>query len=394
MFYSNTAFGYFQQCKLKYKFKYIDGEKEYFNTVESFLGDKVHVSLEKLYKDLKFSKLLSLGELINYYKTIWDKHWNDNIRIVKREYSAEHYKKIGEEHLKNYYNKYKPFNQDKTIDIECWINFKIDENTIIRGKIDRLAKSDEKTYVIHDYKTTQKLPTQAEIDSDRQLALYQIGVINKWPFIKKIKFIYHFLAFNEEMESSRTNDQIEATKREILDLVKEIQETKNFPPKETALCDWCEFQPICPRRKHIFFVDSLPPEEYREENGVKLVNEYVKIWHEERKINAKLEDIKNKIYIYAWKNNLRAIKGSDYKLYVKTGKEIRFPKKDEENYEELKKFLIEIGKYEEVSSINPWHLKKIVESNNWGFDITKKLAKFSSNVKNTWVSQPYPLKGD
>jgi len=394
MWYSNTAFDSFQQCRLKYKFKYIDGEERYLNSVESFLGIRVHDSLEKLYRDMKFSKLLSLDELVEFYNKIWEKHWNDSIHIVKDEYSKEHYKVTGEKYIRDYYAKYSPFDQDKTIDLESKIRFKIDDNTEIFGLIDRLAKLDEEIFVIHDYKTTNKLPSQQEVDSDRQLALYHMGVLDKWPSIKEVKFRYHFLAFNEEMESSRTIEQLEDTRKEVKELINEIRETENFPPNETPLCDWCEFQPICPRRKHLFHVDSLLPEEYKEEDGVKLVNEYAKLWHQEKELKAMIEDVKNRICDHARKNNYNALKGSDFKLYIKVGTEIRFPKKGNESYQELINFLMKVGKYEEVSSLNPWGLKKIIESKAWGAELSEKIKDWSFMAENNWVSQPYQLKGD
>ncbi len=236
--------------------------------------------------------------------------------------------------------------------------------------------------------------SQEEIDSDRQLALYHMGVLNKWPNIKKVKFVYHFLAFNTEFESSRTIDQLQDTENEVMELIKEIRKTENFSPNETALCDWCEFQPVCPRRKHLFFVDSLPDKEYRAEDGVKLVNEYAKLWNKEHELKAKLEDIKKRICDFARRNKYSAIKGSDYKIYVKANEEIRFPKKGENKYEELKTFLMKIEKYEEVSSLNPWNLKKKIESKEWGSELTEELKKWSFMEQNNWVSQPYQLKGD
>ncbi len=88
--YSNSRLGTFEQCKLQYKFQYIDRLKvSQEDTVETFLGSRVHESLEKLYKDLKFQKLLSLKELLDYYNKSWKKNWNDTIKINKKDYTQE-----------------------------------------------------------------------------------------------------------------------------------------------------------------------------------------------------------------------------------------------------------------------------------------------------------------
>ena len=46
----------------------------------------------------------------------------------------------------------------------------------IQGFIDRIARARDGAIEIQDYKTSARLPSQANVDDDRQLALYQIGV--------------------------------------------------------------------------------------------------------------------------------------------------------------------------------------------------------------------------
>jgi hypothetical protein len=54
---------------LKYKLRYIDGIKRYdIEGVEAFLGSRVHETLEKLYDDMKLSKLNTLEEITAYYE--------------------------------------------------------------------------------------------------------------------------------------------------------------------------------------------------------------------------------------------------------------------------------------------------------------------------------------
>ena len=68
--YSHSRLGTFEQCKLKYKFHYIDKIKvEGEDTVEAFMGALVHETLEKLYKDLKYSKLCTKEELLDFFES-------------------------------------------------------------------------------------------------------------------------------------------------------------------------------------------------------------------------------------------------------------------------------------------------------------------------------------
>ena len=180
--YSYSRLNTFKQCKLKYKYQYIEKIKtEIEQTVEAFLGSRVHDCLEKLYKDLKFQKLLTIEELIAYFHKIWGENWTDNILIVKKEYSVENYTKMGEKFLNDYYERYHPFNQGKTIGLETVNTASLDEKDSIHIRIDRLVLRSDNTYEIHDYKTNASLPTQDKIDEDEQLAIYAYGIKQMYP---------------------------------------------------------------------------------------------------------------------------------------------------------------------------------------------------------------------
>lgn len=45
----------------------------------------------------------------------------------------------------------------------------------LQGYVDRISVRREGLWQIHDYKTGRWVPTQEDLDSDRQLALYQIA---------------------------------------------------------------------------------------------------------------------------------------------------------------------------------------------------------------------------
>ena len=87
------------------------------------------------------------------------------------------------------------------------LNFALDDENRYRmtGYIDRLSRASDDTYQIHDYKTSAYLPSQEDVDSDQQLGLYQIGVQKRWPDIKNVKLIWHYLAFDRVQNLPTTN---------------------------------------------------------------------------------------------------------------------------------------------------------------------------------------------
>ena len=247
--FSHSRLSAFEQCKLKYKFRYIDGIiPEMEKTIESHLGNVVHSSLEWLYKQIKYGKIPSVDELVSFYSNKWKEDYEIGILIVKKGLNIEHYFNKGVQFLINYYLEHKPFD-DNTIDVEKEIEISLDETGLykIRGFIDRVAHNPKTgEYEVHDYKTSNNFPSNEQIENDRQLALYAIAIKEIYGKEKNVRLIWHYLSFNKKIHSTRTNEQLENLKRETIELIKEIEATKNFTPTKSALCHWCEYKNICP----------------------------------------------------------------------------------------------------------------------------------------------------
>ena len=247
--FSHSKLSTFEQCKLKYKFRYIDKIiPDIDKTIESHLGSVVHSTLEWLYTEIKKNKLPTIDDVIVNYSENWKEDYEEEIPIMRKDMTVNDYFNKGIQFLINYYTKHKPFD-DNTIAIEKGIIFNLDKEGKykIRGFIDRLVynlKTQE--YEVHDYKTSGRLPKDESIEKDRQLALYSIAIKEEFNHEKRVILVWHYLAFNKKIISKRTDDQLNQLKEETLNLIKEIESTTVFPPKKSPLCNWCEYKPICP----------------------------------------------------------------------------------------------------------------------------------------------------
>lgn len=374
--FSHSRLSCFEQCPLKFKFAYIDKVKtEIEQTVEAFLGSRVHEALEKLYKDLKFQKVNSLKELLDFYNKEWEKNWNDAIVIVHEEYSADNYRKMGERFIKDYYKRYKPFDGAKTIGLETQNTVDLDDKYKIHIRIDRLTVNDD-VYEIHDYKTSNSLPSQDKLDNDRQLAVYAYGIKKMYPDASKIRLVWHYLAFDKEMSSSRTEEQLEKLRKEIVKLIEKIESCKKFPSKASALCRWCEFQSLCPEWKHKLKTDELEVNEYLKEDGVKLVNEYVSAKKESDKVNEKLEKIRDALVAYAKKEKVNAVFGSDVKASVRTYPRLSFPKKGDPRQDKFFEAVKKIGLWDKLAVVDVYSLAKMINNGELHDDLVKLLDDF------------------
>lgn len=387
--YSPTRINTFDGCKLKYKYQYIDKLESDLTTIERFMGSMVHEVLEEFYKLVKNGSVKPLEWVLDKYKEVWQKNYTESIKIVKEEISAEDYYNKGKQCLEDYYEKYKPFDQSKIVDTEHFVSFNVEfDKTECQfcGVLDRLDWNDkEDIFEIHDYKVTNSLMTQEKADNDWQLGLYHIALKEKWPEIEKIKLVWHSLLFNKEIISFRTKEQIGQLKKQVIERVKEIENCDKFPPGKSVLCDWCDFQNICPLWKHPKEMEELEINEYKKDPGVKLVSEYKKLEEAKNefkeeiyKIEEEQEKIKEAAVEFAEREKISIIDGPDARLKVDIKDELRAPirAEDQVSWEKLRDLLIQEQKYQEVSTVNGNMLNYRIRSNIWPSDFIKKIEQF------------------
>jgi putative RecB family exonuclease len=373
-----------ENCPLQYKFKYVDKvECEVCEGVEAFMGKRVHETLEKLYTDLKFQRILALNELKEYLKTNWKKNWNETIRIVKKEYKEEDYLKMALKFIEDYYESNKPFNDGVTIGTEMRIVINLDNKGKykLQGYIDRLNCINNEEYHIIDYKTNSHLKIQEQLDNDRQLALYQTAVENTFKDAKKILLKWHFLAFNKALTSTRTKQELKQLKIDTIKLIKRIESEKDYKPIKSNLCDWCEFRGICPEWSHLVSLESKTAKQYLEDDGVKLVNNYIKLSEQRRAIEKQLDEIKQDLISFSKQKGVDVVFGSNNKIKVKIDESYTFPKKGSKEREKLMEFLKKIKKLEEVIDIDIFALKKVMKEESWTEKELKELKKFAEKTE-------------
>ncbi len=389
--FSHSKIGTFENCKLQFRYRYIDRIKvDVEDTIETYLGSRVHETLEKLYRDLRFEKDISIDGLLDYFNKKWKESWKDSIKIVSQEYSEENYRKMGERYIRDYFNHYRPFDQGKVLGLETQDFLTLDDHGrySYHIRIDRLMDMGRGLYEVHDYKTNNTLPAQEDLDNDRQLAMYALWVKKHFKDFKKIRLVWHFVAFDKEMESFRTEKQLEDLRQEVLSQICLMEAARDFPPHVSSLCRWCLYQAICPMWKHEKELEEKPVDEWQDDDGLKLVDEYVKVkqdWENQKKAaEEKLEKLKEAIFRFCREKDFQVVTGTDNKITVREQDTIKFPGKNTQERFELVKFLKDAGKFESVIDLDVFALKKIFENRDWGEDILTALDKYA--VKETGFS--------
>lgn len=348
--YSHSRVSTYENCPYKYKLQYIDKIKpEIQNTIEAFMGDMVHQTLEKLYKDKKFSKRIAKASVIKFYKELWEKEYTSDVKVVKEGLTADNYKKMGEKFLSDYYDSYKPFDQLTILGLETQDKMTLPDGNQWHVRIDRFACDDNGNYYVCDYKTNSKMKDQEEADSDRQLAMYSFWVKDKFKDAKSVKLVWHMLAFNKEVVSERTSEQLEKLQKEVVALIKEIENAKEFPTNVTPLCDYCGFKSICPSFKHKLEIETIEEvKKFKEDDGVKIVDKFAEIKKQLSELQEEEDKLKEELISFAKQKGLDTIYGSNMKCSVKDLKKIALPEEKEELIALIKKK----GLWEEFAMLN------------------------------------------
>jgi len=389
--FSHSKLSTYERCPLQYKLQYLsDSKPEREEGVEAFMGSRVHDALELLYRDLLKTKLNTLEDLIKFYDEVWRVEWHDEIVINNKNYSQKHYYDLGKKCIKNYYEKYYPFEQDQTLGIEKQINLKWDDYEII-GYIDRLAREKKGVYAIHDYKTGSMMD-QKYADSDCQLALYSLAVKQNYKEAKEVKLIWHYVAYGEDVISERSDKQLKELKQNMLELIAEINraEKENEFPACESRCEWCGFWEQCPKKKHFFKVKELPKNEYLKDSGVKLAKKYIELADQKSAINrqarteaalieAEIAKVEEAILKYGEQHGVETLDSGERVVAINKTVDYAIPTKsgDSEKYNQLEALLKGTPYWSEVSSINSTKLSQLLEDRALDEKIKNKIIKLA-----------------
>ncbi len=247
--YSHSRLGCFEKCPRQFHYRYVERRPAPFESIESFLGKRVHEILERLYRFVGDGRVPSLAAVLRRFQQDWDERFDaPRIRIARAAEDARGYRDLGERCLTRFYRRQYPFDADETLGIEERVSFSLDAKGAYRvqGIIDRLVRARDGALEIHDYKTARRTPTQRVLDEDRQLALYQLAVRERHPEAEEIRLVWHYLQAGEVRRSTRTPERLEKLRCDTMELIDRIETEAEFEPRPSALCAWCEYSDLCP----------------------------------------------------------------------------------------------------------------------------------------------------
>jgi putative RecB family exonuclease len=345
--FSPSKLDVYKNCARRYQYRYVDKISRRRKTPETVVGVAVHAAFEELYGLVSGGKVPSLPEVHAIYDSALRAEWDETVQLKDARFTREDWTKVGRDCVELYYSAHAPFSEDRTVAVEKRVGFPLDvegHEYRIEGFVDRLSLAPDGAFEIHDYKTAKSLPNQEHADADWQLALYELAVRREWPDAKDVRLKWHYVRHGKTLTSVRDAAARQRLRDDVAKTIAAIKHDHEFAPNQGPLCDWCEYRDLCPVFAHPAKIASLPPEERRRDDGVRLVNELAEVEGKRRKLKDEMKsldlekkDLDDRIATFAEAAGVTTVAGEAAEATVTIKEEVHLPTKthEPEKHEEL-----------------------------------------------------------
>lgn len=233
----------FLDCKAKYKFCYVEKlpRKDWdFHTFGKFC----HRVLEYFHQQYIDGCLLPYNiTMTDGFKVAWAEYKDKMTPEMKKECWG-----IVDQYLRLVTKDKKSGLPANVISVEKRFDFQIADNLVLNGAIDRIQIDADNVIHVADYKTTKH---KKYLKNDWfQLLTYAYVIVSQDPSIEKVRASYILLRHDFEYLTT------EFTKKEIMEVrgkfqayAGQILAEKDFEPTTSNLCNYCDYQQLCPAGK-------------------------------------------------------------------------------------------------------------------------------------------------
>jgi putative RecB family exonuclease len=357
---SYSSISTYETCPAKYRYQYEDKLPTTSSPALSF-GDALHRALHRFH-DRPVPVAPSLEELHEMLDTEW---------------VAEGYRDPGEEalyreHARQVLADYHRANAGSfRIPAALEFRFTVEVDGVqLSGVIDRLDRIPGGGYEIVDYKTSRRLPPKAVVDRDLQLSLYYLAAKEIWG-IEPERLTLYYLLPGERMTTFRTPADAEDLRRRIATVAGRIAAGK-FEPRSNPLCDWCDFQRVCPLYRHKFEREQGDPAPRMTE----VVDEWINLKREDWERYRRLEDLRGLINAFCEEHGYRRLYGTDGTAIDRRPVHVTAP-----DAGRIRHILEPLGLWEQVLTVDPKKLSDLIESRSLPPDVEDALLASREEVR-------------
>lgn len=225
----------YDECKLKYKFKYVDYLPEKSTNTDALqFGSYIH----KIFEDGVAST--SAEELNEIAKTLRPNYTFDKEREMKVEKC-----------INNFFAFNNSLSSCEQISTEQSFAVELKQGYAVNGIIDRIVKSQDGGYLVIDYKTSKRASTKRELFNDPQMLLYAyaVSVLYTVP-IASITLAHYYPHMDKLVHVKFSEPHVLMYMKKLTQKIWEIRKKKkdDFFPQVNQYCDWCGYKDMCPKQ--------------------------------------------------------------------------------------------------------------------------------------------------
>ena len=222
-------------CPLKYKFARVFGIPQE-PTINQRFGILVHNVLERFHQEQAEGEEEGLERLMDLYEAGWRKGGfgtsDDELQ----------YRERGREAMRLYWEQ-ESVAEGEPVWLEKQFDFKVGPHHV-RGRVDRVDRLPGGDYELIDYKTGQR-KSEADLESDLQLALYRLAAREAWD-IEAGAGSYYYVLDAEKVAAPVRPDDAERVERTVLQVGEGVLGQDFEPTPSPTVCSWCDYRLICP----------------------------------------------------------------------------------------------------------------------------------------------------
>jgi RecB family exonuclease len=338
---SYSSINTYETCPAKFKFQYEDRLPQARSPALAF-GDSLHRALH-VFHNRPVPVAPALAELHEMLDAVW----------VSDGFSSESeermYRDHGEQVLAQYHNENAA---EYRIPAALEHRFTIEvEGVEIGGVIDRMDRIPGGGYEIIDYKTNRRLPPQARIDRDLQLSVYHLAAKQVWG-IEPERLTLYYLLPGQRMTTARTSTDVDELRRRIGIVAERIAAGK-FEPRQNPLCDWCDYQSLCPLFRHREEKKDGDPAP----RMTQIVDEWIGLKRKGREVYRRIDELAGLVNAFCDEHGYRRLFGSDGAAIDRRPQHVTAPVE-----EKVREILEPLGLWEQVLSVDPAKLNSLIES--------------------------------
>jgi DNA helicase-2/ATP-dependent DNA helicase PcrA len=219
-------------CPLKYKFGRVFGIPQE-PTINQRFGILIHNVLERFHKE---GEEEGLPRLMDLFEAGWRRtgFGSSDDELQFRDRAREAMRLYWERECEG---------EGEPVWLERKFDIKIGEHHV-RGRVDRVDRLPGGGHELIDYKTGER-KSEADLESDLQLALYRLAAREAWG-LEAGTGSYYYVLDGDKVAAPVRPDDAERVERTVLQVGEGILGQDFEPRPSPTVCSWCDYRLICP----------------------------------------------------------------------------------------------------------------------------------------------------